>query len=152
MLQQRYETRLSPLGGVEENIFKQRGFDPKPSPGQNISRATRGTLLVRQNISIPLHEANQFAIKGFRKTRTYIAKKEPLSRTVEDFWIMIVEQHSTIIVMLAKTIEIGKVYAIRILLRKRCFHFTSRRNFVALVYSERHRLAVFKSDMTVSFA
>ena len=41
----------------------------------------------------------------------YIAAQGPLRHTCSDFWRMIWEQESTLVVMLTKTSEAGKVHA-----------------------------------------
>ena len=50
-----------------------------------------------------------FCIKGYRKSRCYIATQGPKPNTVSDFWEMIWMENSTIIVMLCKCVEMGKV-------------------------------------------
>lgn len=48
-------------------------------------------------------------IPGFNSPREYIACQGPLPETANDMWRMIWEKKSTIIVMMTKTVEGGKV-------------------------------------------
>lgn len=45
----------------------------------------------------------------FRQQRGYIATQGPLAETTEDFWRMLWEHNSTIVVMLTKLREMGRV-------------------------------------------
>nr|XP_039268415.1 receptor-type tyrosine-protein phosphatase C-like [Styela clava] len=51
---------------------------------------------------------NACYVNGYAKSRKYIATQGPLPTTVDDFWLMIVEQECKVIVMLAKCFEAGK--------------------------------------------
>ncbi len=44
-----------------------------------------------------------FIIQGYKQRRTYIAAQGPLEATVNDFWRMVMEKKSNIIVMLSGT-------------------------------------------------
>ena len=44
-----------------------------------------------------------FIIQGYKQRRTYIAAQGPLETTVNDFWRMVMEKKSNIIVMLSGT-------------------------------------------------
>ncbi|CAH8863677.1 unnamed protein product [Trichobilharzia szidati] len=48
-------------------------------------------------------------IDGYRKQNAFIATQAPLPNTFEDFWTMIWEQNTSVIVMLSKIIEKGQV-------------------------------------------
>ncbi|CAG8662272.1 10305_t:CDS:1 [Funneliformis mosseae] len=52
---------------------------------------------------------NASYIEAPQKIRKYIATQGPLDNTIEDFWCMMWEQHSHVIVMLSKEHEKGKV-------------------------------------------
>lgn len=45
----------------------------------------------------------------YRQQRAYIATQGPLAETTEDFWRMLWEHNSTIVVMLTKLREMGRV-------------------------------------------
>ena len=47
-------------------------------------------------------------IDGYKYRRAYIATQAPLNETIDDFWRMLWEQNSTIIVMLTKLREMGR--------------------------------------------
>jgi hypothetical protein len=49
------------------------------------------------------------ALQGYRYRKAYIATQGPLSETTEDFWRMLWEHNSTIIVMLTKLKEMARV-------------------------------------------
>ncbi|XP_031711082.1 receptor-type tyrosine-protein phosphatase S isoform X8 [Anarrhichthys ocellatus] len=52
---------------------------------------------------------NSSYIDGYRQQRGYIATQGPLAETTEDFWRMLWEHNSTIVVMLTKLREMGRV-------------------------------------------
>jgi protein tyrosine phosphatase len=52
---------------------------------------------------------NASFIDGYRYRCAYVATQGPLAETVEDFWRMLWEHNSTIIVMLTKQREMGRV-------------------------------------------
>uniref|UniRef100_A0A673H230 protein-tyrosine-phosphatase n=1 Tax=Sinocyclocheilus rhinocerous TaxID=307959 RepID=A0A673H230_9TELE len=51
---------------------------------------------------------NASFIDGYRQQRAYIATQGPLAETTEDFWRMLWEHNSTIVVMLTKLREMGR--------------------------------------------
>ncbi|GLD58637.1 receptor-type tyrosine-protein phosphatase delta-like isoform X1, partial [Lates japonicus] len=51
---------------------------------------------------------NASYIDGYRQQRGYIATQGPLAETTEDFWRMLWEHNSTIVVMLTKLREMGR--------------------------------------------
>ena len=52
---------------------------------------------------------NSSFIDGYRGRCAYIATQGPLPNTVDDFWRMLWEHNSTIVVMLTKLKEMGRV-------------------------------------------
>ena len=48
-------------------------------------------------------------MQGYWKENEYIASQGPLTTTEDDFWRMVWEQNSRLIIMLTKTVENGKV-------------------------------------------
>ena len=49
-------------------------------------------------------------VQGYWKENEYIASQGPLTTTEDDFWRMVWEQNSRLIIMLTKTVENGKVH------------------------------------------
>lgn len=59
---------------------------------------------------------NASMIDGYRQRGAYIATQGPLPHTAEDLWRMLWEHNSTIVVMLTKLKEMGRVRVFLILL------------------------------------
>jgi protein tyrosine phosphatase len=57
---------------------------------------------------------NASFIDGYRYRAAYIATQGPLLDTTEDFWRMLWEHNSTIVVMLTKLKEMGRVSVINV--------------------------------------
>ena len=54
-------------------------------------------------------QATPCRLQGYRYRKAYIGTQGPLAETTEDFWRMLWEHNSTIIVMLTKLKEMGRV-------------------------------------------
>lgn len=70
---------------------------------------------------------NASLIDGYRQRVAYIATQGPLQDTTDDFWRMLWEHNSTIVVMLTKLKEMGRVsyeYAQQTFIRLELFSIT----------------------------
>lgn len=55
-----------------------------------------------------------YTLQGYRYRQAYVATQGPLAETTEDYWRMLWEHNSTIIVMLTKLREMGRVSLLKI--------------------------------------
>ena len=62
------------------------------------------------------------ALQGYRKENAYIATQGPLHNTVDDFWRMIWEQNTRVIVMLTQLKERTRVCTVSCTLMHNAFH------------------------------
>eukprot|EP00057_Strongylocentrotus_purpuratus_P029799 XP_011684273.1 PREDICTED: receptor-type tyrosine-protein phosphatase delta [Strongylocentrotus purpuratus] len=86
---------------IPANKFKNRLLNIQPYEGNRVClqpiRGVEGSDYI-----------NASHIDGYRQRNAYIATQGPLAETTEDFWRMLWEQNSTIIVMLSKLREMGR--------------------------------------------
>lgn len=87
---------------LASNKFKNRLVNILPY------EATRVCLQPLANAPEGSDYINANFIDGYKYKRAYIATQAPLNETVDDFWRMLWEHNSTIIVMLTKLREMGR--------------------------------------------
>jgi protein tyrosine phosphatase len=93
---------------MSANKFKNRLVNILPF------EATRVCLAGLNNDIDGTDYINANFIDGYKYKRAYIATQAPLNETIDDFWRMLWEHNSTIIVMLTKLREMG---------REKCAHY-----------------------------
>lgn len=71
--------------------------------------AARFMLKPLGNVSLLTVSHLCHVINFYRQQKAYIATQGPLAETTEDFWRMLWEHNSTIVVMLTKLREMGRV-------------------------------------------
>ena len=76
----------------------------KPGESNNSSNGNGGALIDPKNEYI-----NANFIDGFRKPRAYIGTQGPMQGSFPEFWRMIWEQNTTVVVMITHLFEGGKV-------------------------------------------
>jgi protein tyrosine phosphatase len=90
------------------NKFKNRLVNILPYEATRVSLYPLPTSQQTQNFIEGSDYINANYIDGYKYKQAYIATQAPLNETIDDFWRMLWEQNSTIIVMLTKLREMGR--------------------------------------------
>ena len=111
---------------IEAELERTRHYDDPSSPFSTITAISKTSMKYNRYSDIIPFDRNRVKLHSKRsgnktdyinasyieapqKVRKYIATQGPLDNTIEDFWCMIEEQRSHVIVMLSKEHEKGKV-------------------------------------------
>ena len=93
---------------LPSNKFKNRLCNILPYESTRVVLQTLNSLDNSSSSSSGTDYINASFIDGYKYKRAYIATQAPLVETIDDFWRMLWEHNSTIVVMLTKLREMGR--------------------------------------------